>query len=97
MTKEDIKRIIVEHRDILAKYQVKSISLFGSYVRNQQNEKSDIDFLVEFDRPSYDNFIHLVFDLEGLLKKEVSVVTPKGISPYVLPFVLKEVEEIARG
>ena len=96
MTKEDIKRIIKEHKDILEKYRVKSVALFGSYVRNEQKEDSDIDLLVEFEQPSYDNFIHLIFSLEDLLKKEVTVVTPKGISPYILPYVLKEVEEIAR-
>jgi hypothetical protein len=96
MTKEDIKRIIKEHKDILEKYRVKSVALFGSYVRNEQKEDSDIDLLVEFEQPSYDNFIHFIFSLEDLLKKEVTVVTPKGISPYILPYVLKEVEEIAR-
>lgn len=96
MTKEDIKRLIKEHKDVLVKYSVKSIALFGSYVRNEQKKSSDIDFLVEFEKPTYDNFINLVFSLEDLLKKEVTVVTPKGMSPYILPYVLKEAEEIER-
>jgi len=96
MTKEDIKRIIREHKDILEKYKVKSIALFGSYVRNEQKEDSDIDLLVEFEKPTYNNFINLVFTLEDLFKKEVTIVTPKGMSPYILPYVLKEAEEIER-
>jgi len=96
MTKEDIKRTIEKNKEILEKYKVKSIALFGSYVRNEQKEDSDIDFLVEFEEPTYDNFINLVFILEDLLKKEVTVVTPSGMSPYILPYVLKEVEEIER-
>jgi len=94
MTKEDIKRTIREHREILVKYKVKSIALFGSYVRNEQKEDSDIDLLVEFKENTYDNFINLIFTLEDLFKKEVNVVTPKGMSPYILPYVLKELEEI---
>lgn len=96
MTKEDIKRIIREHKDILEKYKVKSIALFGSYVRNEQKEDSDIDLLVEFEKPTYNNFINLVFTLEDLFKKEVTIVTPRGMSPYILPYVLKEAEEIER-
>lgn len=96
MTKEDIKRIIREHKDILEKYKVKSIALFGSYVRNEQKEDSDIDLLVEFEKPTYNNFINLVFTLEDLFKKEVTIVTPRGMSPYILPYILKEAEEIER-
>ncbi|MEW6621433.1 MAG: nucleotidyltransferase family protein [bacterium] len=94
MTKEDIKRIIKANKGILERYTVKSIALFGSYVRGMQKENSDIDLLVEFEIPSYNNFINLVWTLENLLKKEVTVVTPKGISPYILPYVLKEAEKI---
>jgi len=96
MTKEDIKKIIREHKGILKKYKVKSIALFGSYVKNEQREDSDIDLLVEFRENTYDNFINLIFTLEDLFKKEVTVVTPKGMSPYILPYVLKEAEEIER-
>lgn len=95
MTKEDIKRIIKEHKEILEKYKVKYISLFGSYVRNEQRENSDIDLLVVFKENTYDNFINLIFSLEELFKKEVTVVTPEGASPYLRPYILKEAEKIA--
>jgi len=95
MTKEDIKKIIKKHKEIINKYRVKSIALFGSYVRNEQKENSDIDLLVEFKEKTYDNFINLIFSLEELFKKEVTVVTPEGISPYIRPYVLKEAEKIA--
>lgn len=94
MTKDDIKRILKEHRDILAKYQVKSIALFGSYVRNEQKEDSDIDFLVEFKEDTYDNFINLIFSMEDLFHKEVTVVSEEDLSPYIKPYVLKEAEKI---
>lgn len=96
ITKKEIRQIIIKNKAILGKYRVKSIALFGSYVRNEQKDDSDIDFLVEFEDKSYDNFINFIFALENLFKKEITVVTPKGMSPYILPYVLKEAEEIER-
>ena len=55
--------LLKEHRDILKKYRVKRIGLFGSYVRGEQKRYSDIDFLVEFEKPTFDNFMDLVFSL----------------------------------
>jgi len=94
MTKEDIKKIIKERKDILDKNKVKSIALFGSFARNEQRADSDIDLLVEFKEVSYDNYINLIFSLEKVFNKEVTVVTPAGLSPYVRPYVLKEAEKI---
>lgn len=94
MTKEKIKEIIREHKQILKKYKVKSVALFGSYVRNQQKEDSDIHLLVEFEEDTYYNFINLIFSLEELLKKEITVVTKEDLSPYIQPYVLKEIERI---
>ncbi|MBI4727707.1 nucleotidyltransferase family protein [candidate division TA06 bacterium] len=94
MTKNAIIKAISSHREILDRNRVRSISLFGSYVRNEQRDDSDIDLLVEFEKCDYDNFINLIFDMELLLGKTVTVVTPEGLSPYIAPFVLKEVEPI---
>ncbi|MEK6646853.1 MAG: nucleotidyltransferase family protein [Candidatus Firestonebacteria bacterium] len=96
MTKNDIKKTITMHKEILEKYKVKSMFLFGSYVRNEQREDSDIDLFVEFKENTYDNFINLIFSLEDLLKKKVTVVTSKAMSPYILPYVLKEMEEVEK-
>ena len=94
LTKEEIKKIIRENKEMLEKYKVRSIELFGSYVRNEQREESDIDLLVEFEEDTYHNFINLIFTLEDLLKKEVTVVSKEDLSPYILPYVLKEVEKV---
>lgn len=94
MTKEEIKKTLSENKEILRRYKVKSIALFGSYVRNEQTEDSDIDFLVEFEQDTYNNFVNLIFTLEDLFKKEVTVVSTEDLSPYIRPYVLKEVEKI---
>lgn len=94
MTKEEIKKILLKNKDILKRYKVKSIALFGSYVRNEQKQDSDIDFLVELEEYTYDNFINLVFSLEELLKKEVNLIPEGSLSPYIEPYVEKEAEKI---
>ncbi len=94
MTKEKIKEIIREHKEILKKYKVKSVALSGSYVKNEQKEDSDIDLLVEFEEDTYYNFINLIFSLEELLRKEITVVTKEDLTPYIQPYVLKEIERI---
>ena len=61
MTKDDIKMIVRDNKSILDKYMVTYIALFGSYVRNEQRQDSDIDFLVEFREPTYRNYIRISF------------------------------------
>ena len=53
--------------------------LFGSYARGRQTATSDIDFLVEFERPTYDNFIGLSRGLEKLFGRKVEILTPEGL------------------
>jgi len=97
MTKDEVRKILSGNRELLKKYTVKSIALFGSYARNEQKQDSDIDLLVELEEPTYDNFIHLVFTLEELLKKEVNLVPKGSLSPYIEPYVEKEAEQIETG
>ena len=66
VTKEEIKKILSENKEILKRYKVKSIALFDFYVRDEQTEDSDIDFLVEFEQDTYNNFVNLIFALENL-------------------------------
>lgn len=80
----------------LASLGVKSIGLFGSFVREQASRESDVDLLVEFDsgKKTYDNFIDTCFLLEELLGRRVELVTKDSLSPYIKPYILKEVEYV---
>ena len=89
---DEILRMLKEHREILRKYKAKRIGLFGSYVRGEQKKNSDIDFLVEFEKPDFDNFMDLIFSLEDLFGKKVELITKGNLSPYVQPYVEKEVK-----
>lgn len=68
----------------MAKYGLKNMAIFGSYARNQQNPKSDIDIVVEFTRPIGSSFIDLADELEHILEIKVDLVSKKGIKPSYL-------------
>jgi len=91
LTDKKIMSLLKKHNDILKKYKVKRIGLFGSYIRGEQRRYSDIDFLVEFEEPNFDNFMDLVFSLEDLFSKKVELITNGNLSPYIQPYVEKEV------
>ena len=56
--------------------------------------QSDVDLLVEFEegQKSFDNFMHLSFLLEEVLQRRVELVTLEALSPYIGPYILREVE-----
>lgn len=91
-TKKDIKRILEVNKGMLRRYRVKKIGLFGSWVRNEQGRDSDIDLLIEFEEPTFDNFMGLLFDLESLFGRRVELVTVYGLSPHIAREVYGEVE-----
>jgi uncharacterized protein len=93
-TKESIIAILKSHKSELSKYGVSNIGLFGSYLRNEQSNKSDIDLLIDFepDQENFDNFM-AVYDLfENLFKNEkVEIVTINGLSEHIGPNILNNV------
>ena len=78
-------------REIRELFPVKRIGLFGSFARGEENESSDVDIMVEFEQPTFDNFMKLAFFLEDLLGRRVELVTPDSLSPYIAPYVKDEV------
>ncbi len=86
-----IEKLLQQHEDVLKEFTVKRIGLFGSFARNQQRDRSDIDFLVEFKKPTFDNFMDLIAYLEKLLHRRVDLITNGNLSPRIKPFVENEV------
>ena len=85
---EKIKEIILP---VLKKYKVKRASLFGSIVRGEYTEKSDIDILVEFEgKKSLLDLAGLKVELEEKLKRRVDVLTYKSIHPMFKDRILAE-------
>ncbi len=87
-----IKKILKGHKkELEEKYNVKSIAIFGSYVRGTQTKESDIDILVEFKKPiTLIQFIKLENYLSELLGLKVDLVMKKSLKPYIKKQVLKE-------
>jgi len=60
-------------------YPIRHLALFGSVSRQEDNEDSDVDIMVEFDRPVGMEFIHLCYELEKILNRKVDLVSRNGI------------------
>ncbi len=90
---DEIRQDLRSHLPELRKqYGVTYLGIFGSYVRGEQKKTSDVDILVEFDRPgTLLDFIHLQNDLIDLLGVRVDLVEKNGLKPAIKPFVLAEV------
>jgi len=93
-TKQDILDVLDQNRSHLRALGVKRIGLFGSFVRGEQDHESDIDLLIEFEpgRKTFDTFMELAFFLENVLQHSIEPVTAESLSPYIGPYILKEVE-----
>ena len=82
-------------RNIEKKFNVNYLGIFGSYVRNEQEQYSDIDILVDFfEVPSLFQFIRLENYLSELLQIKVDLVMKKALKPNIGKHILKEVIEI---
>ena len=94
--KNRINRLIKDNKSVISRYGVARLGLFGSTVRGEEKENSDIDLLVEFlpGRKNFDNFIELCFFLEDNLGRNVDLLTPEGISPLIKKKIEKEVEYV---
>jgi predicted nucleotidyltransferase len=96
-TKEYILTTIRENKKELLRFGILRVGLFGSYVRGDESEKSDIDLLIDFDpdHENFDNFMAVCNILEQLFRNEkLEIVTKNGLSPYIGPKILKEVQYV---
>ncbi|HMG14557.1 MAG TPA: nucleotidyltransferase domain-containing protein [Saprospiraceae bacterium] len=81
-TLSEIRNILKENKPRLTKkYDLSYLAIFGSYGREQQNAESDVDILVDFQKPIGIEFIDLALELENLLNLKVDLVSRNGIKP----------------
>jgi len=84
-TIEEIKRILAEHKaEIREKYGVIIVGIFGSYTRGEQRETSDVDIIVELERPIGLKFYELWDYLENILGIKVDVLTLSALKQKTL-------------
>ncbi len=92
-TRIELENKIKELKSILLqKYFVEKIGIFGSYVRDEQKESSDIDIVVSFSRPLGWEFFDLQFFLEQELGLNVDIITEKAIKEQIRKEILKSVK-----
>ena len=89
---DDIIQKIQQHRaDLESRFGVGEIGVFGSYVKGEQGENSDVDILVEFKQPvGFFKFLELEEYLEALLGLKVDLVTKKALKPIIGRYILEE-------
>jgi hypothetical protein len=84
-TLQEIESILINHRQHLFKdYPIKSMAIFGSYSRKENNENSDLDILVEFKDKIGIRFIDLAEEIENIIGFKVDLVSKKGIKEKYL-------------
>lgn len=90
---EEIKQWFVQHKLVLQeRYKVRELGIFGSYVRQEQTETSDVDVLVEFsETPSLLKFVNLENYLSDNLGVKVDLVHKGGLKPRIGERILQEV------
>ncbi len=96
MGKQEILNIIRNSKpEIEARYAVRKLGLFGSYVRDNQGKRSDIDILVSFSRDiDLFDFLDLREFLENLLHHKVDLVMESALKPAIGKRILAEVEYV---
>jgi hypothetical protein len=92
-TVNEIKQILEFHKkEFKEKYGVKTIGIFGSYLKEVQTQASDIDVLVEFEKPiGLLEFVGLKNHLSDLLEMQVDLVMKKALKPGIGRRILSEV------
>lgn len=88
----EIKEILRGKKgELREKYKVKEIGLFGSLVRGEQAESSDVDVLVEFESPiGFFKFLELEEYLGQLMEVKVDLVSRKALKPFIGEHILRE-------
>ena len=91
LTKNEILSKLTELKPVLYRdYNVKEIGLFGSYSDNEQNEDSDIDILVEFEKPIGWKFFTLEKYLEDIFNRKVDLVTKKALKKQLKDRIINQ-------
>ncbi len=91
LERDDILRILAEHRVELAELGIGSLALFGSFARGEAGPESDVDLLVEFTRPvGLFEVVDVKEYLEHLLGRPVHLVTRDSLKRQLRERILEE-------
>jgi predicted nucleotidyltransferase len=89
-SRNDIIKLLEEKRDTIKKFGVTVLGVFGSFARNEQNEESDVDVLVELKTKTFDAYMDLLFFLEDLFGRKVDLVMKGTVKSVIKDRVFAE-------
>jgi uncharacterized protein len=98
MDATDVTRTLLAHREVLQQFAVRQLRLFGSTLRGEAGDASDIDLLVDYDpaaRVGLFAFVRLQRRLSELLGRRVDLATPDALHPALRDGILREAVRVA--
>ncbi len=94
LTPKRLMQLLEQKASEIRKFGVCRIGLFGSWVRGEEKPESDIDVLVEFVHPNFDQYMELKFFLEELFKRDVDLVLADSLKEQIKPEIIREVHYV---
>ena len=97
MKRDDVIQILQkERKELMSRYNISALSVFGSVARDDARTESDVDILVEFSRPvGLFQFIELQQNLEALLGSKADLGTLRSLKPRIKEQVLQDAIRVA--
>jgi hypothetical protein len=98
MDATDVTRALLAHREVLQQFAVRELRLFGSTLRGEAGDTSDIDLLVDYDpaaRVGLFAFVRLQRRLSELLGRRVDLATPDALHPALREGILRQAVRVA--
>jgi len=92
--REEVVKILQENQSALRGFGVQRLGLFGSVARGEDKADSDLDFLVELRRNTFDAYMDLKFFLENLFRCSVDLVLAGSVKPMLRDRILREVMNV---
>ena len=90
LTRENILQTVERNATELRRFGVRKLALFGSFARGDTGHESDLDFLVEFEKKTFDGYMDLKELLEKTFSRKVDLVIADGIKPRLRSTILSE-------
>jgi uncharacterized protein len=97
-TKAEVMQVIRDNLDNFKLFGVIEVGLFGSFVRSEATEESDVDLLVNLQESDYINFCRLYDFAESLfVNRTVDIITEEGITVNNGIYICREVEYVTES
>ncbi len=95
--KKELIDLISKHQNEIKTFGVNKLGIFGSFMRDEASDKSDVDFFIDF-IPEYKtlkNFVGLADFLKKLTGRKAEIVTPQSLNKFTGKYILEQVEYVA--